>query len=208
MAVQDVYNAVIHYDRAGVAELTRAELAAGRAVLTILNEGLIAPMDEVGRKYAEGALYLPEMLMAGQTMQAGLGVLKPVLADTKASYAGTVVIGTVKGDLHDIGKNLVAMILEGAGFQVFDLGVDVAKGRFVEAARARKADLVALSALLTTTMPAMAEITAAVKEQAAGVRVIVGGAPVTRDFAGKIGADGYAQDGPGAVELSRNLLKS
>ncbi|MFH1138212.1 MAG: corrinoid protein [Pseudomonadota bacterium] len=206
MSIQDIFNAVISYDRLGIAALTEKEITAGTSVQRILNQGLIAPMDEVGRKFSEGVLFMPEMMMAGQTMKEAMKVLKPHLVGKVASPAGTVVIATVKGDLHDIGKNLVALMLEGGGFTVHDLGVDVPTEKLVEEARRTQADIVALSALLTTTMPAMAETTAALKTAPREVRVIVGGAPVTEAFAQKIGADGYAENGPKAVELARTLL--
>jgi len=206
MAVKDIYQAVVGFDEVKAAELTRAEVEAGADLQVILNEGLIAPMDEVGRLFSEGQLFVPEMLMAAQAMKAGLAIIKPLLAETDAKPRGTVVIGTVKGDLHDIGKNLVAMMLEGAGFNVVDLGVDVEPGRFASEALSHKADLVALSALLTTTMPAMEETVSTLKEQGAGVRTMIGGAPVTQAFADKIGAQGYAEDAPSAVELARRLL--
>ncbi len=205
MAISDIYQAVTEFNEARMAELVKAELAAGTEVSAILSEGLIAPMDEVGKRFSEGVLFVPEMLMAAQAMKAGLEVLRPLLAETDSKPAGTIVIGTVKGDLHDIGKNLVAMMLEGAGFNVIDLGVDVDVDRFVAEAEKNSADIVALSALLTTTMPAMEQAVAAFKERGLGVKTMVGGAPVTKDFADKIGAGGYAEDAPSAVELARRL---
>ena len=205
MALNDIFQAVLEFNEAKVVELVKAELDAGGKVASILNDGLIAAMDQVGQKFSAGELFVPEMLMAAQAMKGGLEVLRPLLAGEDAKPRGTVVIGTVKGDLHDIGKNLVAMMLEGAGFQVVDLGVDVDVEKFVAAAKENNADLVALSALLTTTMPAMESCVASLKEQGVGVKSIIGGAPVTQDFADKIGADGYAQDAPGAVALARGL---
>jgi 5-methyltetrahydrofolate--homocysteine methyltransferase len=163
-------------------------------------------MDEVGLKFGEGALFVPEMLMAAKAMKAGLEVLKPHLSDEVSHSKGMVIIGTVKGDLHDIGKNLVAMMMEGAGLTVVDLGVDVDAEKFVEAARDNSADVVALSALLTTTMPAMETTINAIKEAGLNTKSIVGGAPVTKTFAGEIGADGHSEDAPGAVELVRSLV--
>jgi 5-methyltetrahydrofolate--homocysteine methyltransferase len=160
----------------------------------------------VGEKFSSGELFVPEMLMAAQAMKAGLEILKPLLSSGQAHAKGTVVIGTVKGDLHDIGKNLVAMMLEGAGFEVVDLGVDVASEKFVQAAAERKADVVALSALLTTTMPAMQRTVAAVKEAGLSSRTIIGGAPVTQAYAERVGADGYSPDAPGAVRLVKKLV--
>lgn len=206
MAIQDIYKAVTGFDDKAAEALTKAELEAGTDVSTILNEGLIAPMDEVGKQFSEGVLFVPEMLMAAQAMKAGLEILRPLLADTETKPRGTIVIGTVKGDLHDIGKNLVSMMMEGAGFEVMDLGVDVESEAFLTAAKENKADIVALSALLTTTMPAMEQTVASLREQGVGVKVIIGGAPVTQAFADKIGADGYGEDAPSAVDLARNLM--
>ena len=206
MAIQDIFQAVLQFNEPGMADLVKKELDAGSDIDAILNEGLIGAMDAVGKQFSEGTLFVPEMLMAAQAMKAGLVVLKPLLAEGDSQSAGTVVIGTVKGDLHDIGKNLVSMMMEGAGFNVVDLGVDVDTAKFVAAAKEHKAQVVALSALLTTTMPAMEETVGAFKEQGLGVKVIVGGAPVTQAFADKIGADGYGEDAPGAVEMARKLI--
>jgi 5-methyltetrahydrofolate--homocysteine methyltransferase len=151
-------------------------------------------------------LFVPEMLMAAQAMKAGLEVLKPHLSGEAAVSRGTVVIGTVKGDLHDIGKNLVAMMMEGAGFDVVDLGVDIDAEKFVKAAVEHSAGVVALSALLTTTMPGMEATIVAIKEAGIAAKIIIGGAPVTEAFADQIGADGYSADAPGAVELARKLF--
>jgi 5-methyltetrahydrofolate--homocysteine methyltransferase len=206
MAIQDIFQAVMTFDEASVKKHVQAELDAKTDIDTILNEGLIGAMDEVGKKFSEGELFVPEMLMAAQAMKGGLGILKPLLAEGTTESKGTVVIGTVKGDLHDIGKNLVAMMMEGAGFNVVDLGVDVEAAKFVEAAQANKAKVVALSALLTTTMPAMQATIDAIKEAGLAVKTIVGGAPVTQAFPDQIKADGYSDDAPGAVELARKLI--
>jgi 5-methyltetrahydrofolate--homocysteine methyltransferase len=206
MSIQEIYQAVLALDEEKVKELVAGEIAAGTAVDDILNQGLIAAMDEVGDKFSCGDFFIPEMLMAAQAMQAGLKVLKPHLTVESASSKGTVVIGTVKGDLHDIGKNLVAMMMEGAGFTVVDLGVDVAPEGFLEAARQHKAKVVALSALLTTTMPSMATTVKILAESGLGVKAIIGGAPVTSEYADSIGAAGYSDDAPGAVVLARELM--
>ncbi len=206
MGVQGVYEAVLGLDRAAAAQRVRAAVENGTDVSEILDRGLIAAMDEVGRRFTEGTLFVPEMLMAARAMKAGLEVIRPLLVRGEAEARGTVVIGTVEGDLHDIGKNLVAMMLEGAGFRVVDLGVDVGAGRFLAEAEAHGADLICLSALLTTTMPAMEETVRAVRERAPRCRTVVGGAPVTRAFAERIGADGYGEDAPAAVALARRLV--
>ena len=179
MAVKDIYRAVLEFDNEKVAKSVQTEIEAGTPTEFILNDGLISAMDEVGEKFSAGELFVPEMLMAAQAMKAGLEILKPHLSEGTSLSKGTVVIGTVKGDLHDIGKNLVAMMLEGAGFNVVDLGVDVDSKRFVKTAAENKANVIALSALLTTTMPAMEATVKAVKEAGIAVKTIIGGAPVT-----------------------------
>jgi len=208
MAIKDIYQAVIGFDQSKVAELTQAELDAGTDIESVLNEGLIGAMDEVGKKFSEGELFVPEMLMAAQAMKAGLNLLRPLLANTDTKPMGTVVIGTVKGDLHDIGKNLVAMMMEGAGFLVVDLGVDVDSEKFMAAAKENNADIVALSALLTTTMPVMKQTVDVFAESGMRdqVKIIIGGAPVTDAYAKEIGADGYGADAPSAVDMARSLL--
>jgi 5-methyltetrahydrofolate--homocysteine methyltransferase len=206
MAIHDIFQAVMNFDEEKVKSLVQAEIDARADVEAILNEGLIGAMDEVGKRFSAGELFVPEMLMAAQAMKAGLAILKPLLATGTAEAKGVIIIGTVKGDLHDIGKNLVAMMLEGAGFNVVDLGVDVEAAKFLKAAQDHGAGVVALSALLTTTMPAMQATIAAVREAGLAAKVIVGGAPVTQAFADQIGADGYSSDAPGAVELARRLV--
>ena len=208
MAVKDIYEGVLAFQVDKVRELTQAELDAGTDIQTILNDGLIGAMDEVGQKFSEGILFVPEMLMAAQAMKAGLAILKPHLTEEMSHSKGTVVIGTVKGDLHDIGKNLVAMMMEGAGLTVVDLGVDVDAEKFVEAAKDNQADVVALSALLTTTMPSMETTVKAIKEAGLSTKSIIGGAPVTEAYAKQIGADGHSDDAPGAVELVRRLVNA
>jgi len=208
MAIKDIYEGVLAFQVDKVRELTQAELDAGTDIQTILNDGLIGAMDEVGQKFSEGILFVPEMLMAAQAMKAGLAILKPHLTEEMSHSKGTVVIGTVKGDLHDIGKNLVAMMMEGAGLTVVDLGVDVEAEKFVEAAKDNQADVVALSALLTTTMPSMETTIKAIKEAGLSAKSIIGGAPVTEAYAKQIGADGHSDDAPGAVELVRRLVNA
>jgi 5-methyltetrahydrofolate--homocysteine methyltransferase len=206
MSTQEIFDAVLAFDEATVKAKTQAELSAGTEVGSILNDGLISAMDEVGERFSTGELFVPEMLMAAQAMKAGLEILKPHLAEGQRRSKGTVVIGTVKGDLHDIGKNLVSMMMEGAGFEVVDLGVDVESETFVKTAAEKGAEVIALSALLTTTMPAMQSTVAAVKEAGMATRTIIGGAPVTQAFADQIGADGYSADAPGAVKLVKQLV--
>ncbi len=183
-------------------------LDKGTPVQEILNEGLIAGMDVVGRDFRAGDLFIPEVLIAAKAMHAGLEVLRPLLAESGVPAQAKVVVGTVAGDLHDIGKNLVAMMLQGAGFEIVDLGTDVSPEKFVETVRAEGAELLGMSALLTTTMPSMKSTVEALTE--AGLRdevkVIIGGAPVTASFAEQIGADAYAADAAAAVDTARSLV--
>ena len=208
MTTQEIFNAVLAFDEATVTSKTQAQIDAGTDIQSILNDGLISAMDEVGERFSAGELFVPEMLMAAQAMKAGLELLKPHLGEGAGRSKGTVVIGTVKGDLHDIGKNLVAMMMEGAGFDVIDLGVDVESEAFVKTAAEKDADVIALSALLTTTMPAMKETIDLFS--AAGLRerfkFIVGGSPVSQRFADEIGADGYGEDAQAGVELAKKLV--
>jgi corrinoid protein of di/trimethylamine methyltransferase len=195
-------------DEDQIAQLVKAGLEQGMSPLSILDGGLVAGMDRVGKDFKSGILYVPEVLVAARAMQAGMNILRPLLSEAKIASPGKVVIGTVKGDLHDIGKNLVKMMLEGAGYEVIDLGNNVSPQSFVEAVRAHAPDLVGLSALLTTTMPQMKETTAALQKAGLrdSVKVIIGGAPVTAEYATQIGADAYAQDAAVAVETARNLI--
>ncbi len=206
MAIKEIFDAILSLDEARTAEIVQAELDHGTDVMTILNKGLIAAMDEVGKRYSQGVFFVPEMLMAAQAMKRGVAILRPQLVGTGATPKGTVVIGTVRGDQHDIGKNLVAIMLECAGFKIIDLGVDAAAGKFLTAARKSKADVVAMSALLTTTMSGMEGIISKLKTDGSNLKVIVGGAPLTQAFADKIGADGYSPDAPGAVTVARRLV--
>lgn len=205
MAMQEIVDAVLAFDQAKTVRLVEAALDHGTAATTILQDGLIGAMDEVGRRYSEGLFFVPEMLMAAEAMKAGLGVLRPRLSAPEVTPAGTVVIGTVKGDQHDIGKNLVAMMLECAGFKVINLGVDVAPNRFIAMAKRHDALIIAMSALLTTTLPVMQATVASVKRDGGGFKTLVGGAPVTQALADKIGADGYSPDAAGAVTIARDL---
>jgi 5-methyltetrahydrofolate--homocysteine methyltransferase len=187
---------------------TKAALESGMTAQEILNDGLVAGMNVVGRDFKAGDLFIPEVLMCAKAMHAGLEVIRPLLAEAGAESQGKVVLGTVAGDLHDIGKNLVSMMLQGAGFEIVDLGTDVKPEQFVTAIRDEGADLVGMSAMLTTTMPAMKSTIVALEE--AGIRdkvkVIVGGAPVTSKFAQDIGADSYAPDAGAAVDTARELV--
>ena len=207
MDLKALYEHVIEGEAAEVEAGVQAALDAGINPNTILNEGLIAAMDEVGRRFEEGEYFVPEMLIAARAMQTGLRLLKPHLVSGETVSAGKVAIGTVKGDLHDIGKNLVAMMLEGAGFEVTDLGVDVSADSFVKAVQSG-VQVIGMSALLTTTMSNMAVTVEALKS--AGLRdkvkIMIGGAPVTQDYANQIGADAFAPDASSAVRTARQLL--
>ncbi len=205
MSVQDIYQSVLSMNEVETSTFVEQELDRGTSVADILNHGLISALDEVGRRFGTGEMFLPEMIMAARAMKAGVEIIRPLLTEAEAKSAGTVILGTVKGDLHDIGKNIVGMMLEGAGFKVYDLGVDVAPEIFVKEITDKKADILALSALLTTTMPAMKSTVAAVKKASVPVKIIIGGAPVSQAFAEEIGADGYGVDAPGAVVLARSL---
>jgi len=208
--LQEMVQKLYQGDKEAVAGMVQQALDQGMIPKEILSGGLVAGMDQVGRDFRADELFIPEVLVAAQAMHAGMNVLRPLLAETGVEMMGKYVIGTVKGDLHDIGKNLVKMMLEGAGFEVTDLGTDVAPETFVEAVREHQPHLVGMSALLTTTMPGMKETIEAL-EEAGGLRstvkVIVGGAPVTAAFAEEIGADAYASDAASAVEVARHLLK-
>ncbi len=205
--LQEIRACVIKGDAAGATAGVHKALEEHVPPLTILNEALISAMTEVGEKFEAGEYYIPEMLIAARAMQTALQPLKPLLIESGAEPLGRVAIGTVQGDLHDIGKNLVAMMLEGAGFEIRDLGTNTAPATFVKAAQ-DGADIIAMSALLTTTMPAMKTTIEALK--AAGVRdrikVMIGGAPVTQAYADQIGADGYSSDASSAVRLAKRLI--
>ena len=190
-----------------VAQLVQKALDDGMTPQEVLNDGLIAGMDVVGRDFKAGDLFVPEVLIAARAMQAGMDVLRPLLAQADVPTVGRYVIGTVEGDLHDIGKNLVKMMLEGAGFEVIDLGVDVEPGAFIEAVREHQPKVIGMSALLTTTMVNMKATIEALEEAGLreSVKIMVGGAPVTAAFAEEIGADAYAPDAPTAVEVARKL---
>jgi len=200
-----VYQAILDGDQNSVSEGVQNALDASLAPEVILNEGMIAAMQEVGKLFEEGEYFVPEMLIAARAMQAGLIILRPLLLDAGVEPVGKIVLGTVQGDLHDIGKNLVAMMMEGAGFAVVDLGVDVSPEAFVDAVKEHQPEVVGMSALLTTTMPSMEATIKALEK--AGVRnqvkILVGGAPLTQDYADKIGADGYSPDASRAANLAK-----
>ena len=203
-----MHDALLNGDAKTVVAITKEALAQGVQPDVLLNKHMIPTLDEAGRKFEANELFVPELLLIGRAMKQALAIIRPLLAATGAKPAGRVAIGTVKGDLHDIGKNLVASMLEGGGFEVVDLGVDVSPDKFVSAIKDQGVNLVALSALLTTTMPAMKAIIDNLKQ--AGVRdkvkVIIGGAPVTQEYADQIGADGYSDNANGAVTVARKLL--
>jgi 5-methyltetrahydrofolate--homocysteine methyltransferase len=193
---------------AKVAELTKQALEEGLTVAEILNGGLVVGMDRVGVDFKNGDLFVPEVLIAARAMHAGMDILRPLMAESGVASAGKVVVGTVAGDLHDIGKNLVVMMLEGGGFEVVDIGIDAPPQKFIEAVQAEQPDLVGISALLTTTMPAMEKTIDALEEAGMrdGIKIMIGGAPVTQAYAKEIGADGYAPDAASAVDLARSLM--
>lgn len=197
-------------DAPGVTALTRQALDAGTAAIVVLNEGLLPGMERVGRDFRDGELFIPEVIIAARAMHAGLELLKPLLTGTAGGVSRKIVIGTVKGDLHDIGKKLVGIMMQGAGFQVVDLGHDVAPERFVQAARDEKPDIIGMSALLSTTMPMMKTTVDQLRK--AGLdpktRIMVGGAPVTQAWADEIGADGFAPDAVTAVACAKHLIET
>jgi len=191
-----------------VKELVQKAIDEGQDVSKVLNEGLLAGMSVVGDKFKKNEFYVPEVLIAARAMKAGMEIIRPLLTKKGVKGAGKVVLGTVRGDLHDIGKNLVGMMLEGAGFEITDLGVDVSPEKFVEAAKEKGADIIGLSALLTTTMPGMKDVIEAIKSSdlKGKLKVMIGGAPVTQDYADEIGADGYAPDAASAVDKAKQLI--
>ncbi len=205
---QDLAKSVIEGNVERVKELTQALLDGGADPVEIINQGLVAGMDVVGVRFKAGEMFVPEVLMCARAMGEGMAIIKPRLAGKDVKTLGTFLIGTVKSDLHDIGKNLVAMMVEGAGFKVINLGIDVAPEAFVKAVEEHKPDIVGMSALLTTTLPYMKETIEALKEAGLrdSVKVVVGGAPVTEEYAKQIGADGYAPDAGSAVELCKKLV--
>lgn len=209
--VQEVYDLVVRGKTKLVVQAVQDALDAGCDPSDVLNKGMISAMDEVGQKFQKNEIFVPEMLIAAKAMKKGVDVLKPHLASGAVGSEGTVIIGTVKGDLHDIGKNLVAMMIESAGFKVIDLGVDVPKEKFVESYNENPdTKIICLSALLTTTMPAMKEAVELINEQdfRSKIKVMVGGAPITAEFAQEIGADAYTEDAAAAAKKAKELAQA
>lgn len=203
-----LYDAILKGNRKAAIEITATALKAGASPVELVDGVMIPAMDEVGHLFECEEYYVPELLLAGRAMKCALELLRPLLASSGVEPIGKVVIGTVHGDLHDIGKNLVAAMLEGAGFEILDVGVDAEPARFIDAIRRTNANIVALSALLTVTLPAIGTTIEAIRQ--AGIRgqvkIMIGGAPVTRRYAEEVGADGYSESATGAVALARSLL--
>ena len=206
--LSQIYSDVLHGNQKSLVKEVKLALKQGLLPLSIMNNGMIAAMQEVGRLFEAGEYYVPEMLVAARAMQAGMHILKPHISNTEAHPAGKLVIGTVEGDIRDIGKNLVKMMLEGGGFEVIDLGVDVSPVTFISAITAHHADILAMSALITTTMVNMRPVIEHLEKSGyrQQVKVMVGGAPLTDEFAHQIGADGYAPDASRAVSTAKSLL--
>lgn len=207
MLLKKMKNAVVEGDAELVVELVEEAIAEGINPLNILDDGLVLGMDEVGRLFKENEMFVPEVLMSANAMQAGNNLLKPLMVNEQREAKGKVVIGTVQGDLHDIGKKIVAMMLEGAGYEVLDLGIDVTPERFLKAIEETQANAVAMSAMLTTTMTVMGEVSNEINSNSKyeGIKIMIGGAPVTQMFAEKIGAR-FSYDAASAVELANELL--
>ena len=206
--LQAICDALIKGDRDTVADLCTKAIDEGVPVADVLQKGLIAGMSVVGDRFKKNEIYVPEVLIAARAMHAGLDVLEPHLKESGVQPTGIVVLGTVKGDLHDIGKNLVGMMMQGAGLKVVDVGTDVPAEKFTEAAKESKAQVIAMSALLTTTMPQMPEVIKVVKDAGLKVKTMIGGAPVTQSYADEIGADGYAPDAASAADKALELIKA
>ena len=205
---QDLADSIIRGDNIVSKEIAEKLVADGVSATDILNNGLMPGMNIVGKKFKANEIYIPEVLISARAMHAAMDIIKPLLTETGEQGKGSIAIGTVQGDLHDIGKNLVGMMLEGGGYNVVDLGVDVPSEKYIEAAKEGKLKIIGLSALLTTTMPAMKEIIDALKADpgTADIKVMVGGAPLTQEYADSIGAAGYAPDAASAVDLADKLL--
>ncbi len=199
-------DAIIEGNQSKAEELTKSALEEGMPAKEVLDNGLIAGMDVVGERFKKNEVYIPEVLISARAMKGAMSILEPELTKAGVEPIGKFIIGTAQGDLHDIGKNLVSMMLKGAGFEVVDLGVDVSAEQFVEQAKEKGAQLVGMSALLTTTMPGIEKTLKALKEAALPVKIMVGGAPITQAYADKIGADGYASDAATAVDVAKELI--
>ena len=206
--IDEIKTALINLNIPQVQSRIRQGLDEGLSPATVLEEGLIAGMNIIGHRFKEGDIYMPEVMVAAKAMHAGMDIIKPLLIGAANQVKGTVVIGTIKGDLHDIGKNLVIMMLEGAGFEVIDLGVDVPPEKFITAIDTHRPQVVALSALLTSTMPQLQATVQQLAPHRRELHVIIGGAPITQQYADKIGADGYAPDAASAVDKIRELMAS
>ncbi len=204
--LQALAQAIIKGDQNTAVTITKNALEEGTAAKNVLEQGLIAGMDVVGDRFKKNEVYIPEVLISARAMRMAMEILEPELAKAGVKPLGRFLIGTVQGDLHDIGKNLVAMMMKGAGFEVVDLGVDVKPEKFIEHANNRNAHLIGMSALLTTTMPGMETTIKALRSAGVSARIMIGGAPVTQGYADKIGADGYAADSASAVDLAKALL--
>ncbi|MCD8034991.1 MAG: corrinoid protein [Alistipes sp.] len=210
MNLTQLYDAILNGKLEEGIAVTKTAIDEGTDPQVIINDYMVKAMEEIGARFESGKAFVPNLLMSARAMKGVLNLLKPLLTAGTTTSAGTIVIGTVKGDLHDIGKNLVASMLEGCGFEVINLGVDVSSDQFVEAVRKHHADIVCMSALLTTTMNYMREVTAAIQasDLVLKPRVMVGGAPLTEAFAAEIGADGYSSNANGAVILARRLIRA
>jgi 5-methyltetrahydrofolate--homocysteine methyltransferase len=199
-------DAIIKGDQNTAVDITKAALDEGTDAESVLNDGLIAGMEVIGGRFKKNEVYIPEVLIAARAMKMAMEILEPELAKAGVKPRGKFLIGTVQGDLHDIGKNLVAMMMKGAGFEVIDIGVDAGPEKFVEQAKAAGAQIVGMSALLTTTMPSIEKTLNALKEAGVPAKVMIGGAPVTQGYADKIGADGYSPDAASAVDTAKSLV--
>lgn len=208
MELAKLYEAILNGRLEEAVAVTHEALAAGISPQTLINDYMIKGMEEIGSRFEHGEVFVPNLLMSARAMKGSLDILKPLLKGESSITLGKIVIGTVKGDLHDIGKNLVASMLEGCGFEVINLGVDISADRFIETARNEKADIICMSALLTTTMTYMKEIIDAVRNAGLDIKIMVGGAPVNEAFARSIGADGYSPNANAAVLLAKSLIKA
>jgi 5-methyltetrahydrofolate--homocysteine methyltransferase len=206
--IHEIYSAVVNGNASGVTQNIQAALEQGMPAEVLLNQGLIAAMKEVGQLFEDGEYFVPEMLISARAMKSGMTILRPILISKDIKPFGKVILGTVKGDLHDIGKNLVGMMLEGAGFQIIDLGSDVTPEKFLEAVNTHKPDIAGISALLTTTMTGMGTTIKYLEEKGVrkSIKVIIGGAPLSQNYADGIGADGFAPDASQAVTLVKHLM--